>query len=515
MFVEMDCNSPPPNGCLNPDGVNACVGDFCERVALNEPSRSRLGAPSGPLHSGGGCVVAGEDITATREVSLVAKMPCDLRDETDALVTDALPRTMPELALVLVFDEIVHQACSISTPLSAAVVRIQDGIPISRTAVDALSSDVSAYLTQRSASSWKAGRPQLCQDVEIDSRFDKGAFRRLRVRSFMIMPVRNEDKVVIAIVEAFSSLPQAFRHGDLLVLKKLAGRIAKHVAVAEQSLASQTVTSKPNEIALPPQKIMDSRRSGFGGRKKRLPGELWNLLLGGLTIFVAVLLGWALGRTERQNVRQNLPLHSAAAVQQARAVSVSYAPSPDPNANHVVKSVPLTNSPELSPENEKQQVSGAIHKAHSASSTSGSKHAEASSDDLVIFQNGKQIFPRESRQSETSGSDASDSEKTSPEPTHSEPAVRVAEQVAEEHLLNRIEPEYPERAREQRLQGTVILNVLVDKQGSVSSLSRVSGDTQLALLAAKAVRQWKFAPLVRDGAPVSFESRITLDFALP
>jgi protein TonB len=96
-----------------------------------------------------------------------------------------------------------------------------------------------------------------------------------------------------------------------------------------------------------------------------------------------------------------------------------------------------------------------------------------------------------------------------------ETPVRVSEDVAEEHLLNRIEPDYPEYARTERLQGTVILNIDVGKDGTVHSLSRVDGDSQLALLAAKAVRQWKFAPLIRNGAPVSFESPVTLSFALP
>ena len=93
--------------------------------------------------------------------------------------------------------------------------------------------------------------------------------------------------------------------------------------------------------------------------------------------------------------------------------------------------------------------------------------------------------------------------------------MSVGEDVAEGRLLNRIEPDYPESAREQHLQGTVVLNINVGKDGTVHSLSRVAGDSQLALLAAKAVRQWKFAPLVRDGAPVSFESQVTLSFALP
>jgi TonB family protein len=483
------------------------IGDFYERIALNEPSTSPLCTPSDPRH--GGRVVECEGITDIGEASLVRKKRHGFRDETRALGTDALPRTIPDLALALVFDEIVHQACSMNARVSAAVVRIQDGIPISRTAFAASTSDVSAYLTQRSASSWKAGRPQLCQDVELDSRFDKAAFRRLRVRSFMVMPVRDKDKAVIAMVQAFSSRPQAFRHDDLLLMKSLAGRVAKHVAVVEQTPAFQTAASRPNEPVIPPQKIADSRRSRLSSRNRPLPGMVWNLLLGCLTIVVAILLGWALGRTEQQNIQQN----SVARMRQAEAASEFPTVGPDTVSNHPVTNVPVANSSDFNPESEK--VNGAIHKTHSTSSKSGSKRSEEPVDDVVVFENGKQIFPGESSQSKTSGGDPSDSSKRSPELPTSEPAVRVPEQVAEEHLLDRIEPEYPERAREQRLQGTVILDVSVDKRGSVSSLSRVSGDTQLTLLAAKAVRQWKFAPLVRDGAPVSFESRITLDFALP
>lgn len=470
-------------------------------------------APSGPRHSGGR-VVEGEESTHIGEVSLSAKIHNVFSRENSTPVTDALPETIPDLALLLVFDEIVHQACSISAAISAAVVRVQEGIPISRAVCDQSLSVVSAYLTQCSATSWKAGLPQLCQDVEVDSRFDRGAFRRLGVRSFVVMPVRNENKVVIGIMEAFSCRPQAFCHGDLLVLKGLARRVEKHIAVAQQTLASQTVAFRPKEPAIPPQRIINSRGSRFSSRKKRLPGDVWNLLLAGLTIGVAILLGWVLGRTEQQTTRQTLPIQSVAAVQEAEGVSESHTSLPDPLANQLVTSAPLTNASGPNPEHERSEANSAIQKTHVTSSTAKSKRSEASVDDVVIFENGKQIFPKESAEAETS-SDQPESKKRSPESTDSEPAVRLPEQVAEERLVSRIEPDYSEHAREQRLQGTVILNVLVDKQGSVSSLSRVSGDTQLTLLAAKAVRQWKFAPLVRDGAPVSFESRITLDFALP
>jgi TonB family protein len=481
-----------------------------------EPSRSLpLSAPSGPRHSGA-CVVDGEETTHTGKGSLAAKIHDGSR-ETSTTLPDAEPKTIPELALLLVFDEIVHQACSIRPAMSAAVVRIHDGIPISRTVCDQSFSIVSAYLTQCSAPSWKVGLPQLCQDVEMDSRFDRGVFSRLGVRSFVVMPVRNKGKAVIAIMEAFSSHPQAFCHGDLLAIKGLARRVEKHIAVAEQTLASQPVAFRSNEIAFPPPRITDAGGSRFSRRRTGVPGLQGyglNLFLAGLTIGIAILLGWALGRTEQQHTRQTMPALSVAEGQQAEAVSESHTSSPDPLSNYPVTSPPLTNASEANPEHETSQADSAMHKTHLTSSTARSKRSEASVDDVVIFENGKQVFPKESARSATS-SDEPDSKKKPSESTNSAPAVRLPEQVAEERLVSRIEPDYSEHAREQRLQGTVILNVLVDKQGSVSSLSTVSGDAQLTLLAAEAVRQWKFAPLVRNGAPVSFESRITLDFALP
>jgi TonB family protein len=482
--------------------------------SMIEASRSLpLPAPSGPGqcgHSG----IEGAKVTHISEVPSAAKIHNGFSQETTTLVTDPLPKTIPDLALLLVFDEIVHQACSINAAMSAAVVRIQEGIPISRTVCDQSFSVVSAYLTQCSATSWKAGRPQLCQDVEIDSRFERGTFRRLGIRSFVVMPVRNEDKAVIAIMEAFSRRPQAFCHGDLLALKSLAKRIAKQIGVAEQTLTLQTVAFRPKESAVRPQRITNSRSSRFGTRKMQLPGDVWNLVLAGLTIAVAVLLGWVLGRTKQQTAAQTLPIHSVAAVQQTEAVSESHTSGSDPLANHLMTSVPLTNASEVDLEHERSQANSAIHKTPLTSSTRKSKRSDASVEDVVIFENGKQIFPRESTTSEAA-SNQPDSQKGSPGSTNSEPEVRLPEPLAEERLVSRIEPDYSEHAREQRLQGTVILNVQVDKRGSVSSLSRVSGDTQLTLLAAKAVRQWKFAPLVREGVPVNFESRITLDFALP
>jgi protein TonB len=79
----------------------------------------------------------------------------------------------------------------------------------------------------------------------------------------------------------------------------------------------------------------------------------------------------------------------------------------------------------------------------------------------------------------------------------------------------RIEPEYPETAREQHIQGPVVLEALVGKDGGVEKLSTVSGDSQLAAAATDAVRQWRFKPFYQNGSPEDFQTQITVSFRLP
>jgi protein TonB len=83
------------------------------------------------------------------------------------------------------------------------------------------------------------------------------------------------------------------------------------------------------------------------------------------------------------------------------------------------------------------------------------------------------------------------------------------------YLLERVEPLYPEAARQQHIQGPVVLNVLVGRSGLVREAGVISGDPQLAKAATDAVRQWRFNPHKLNGKAVEFETRITVNFALP
>ena len=148
-----------------------------------------------------------------------------------------------------------------------------------------------------------------------------------------------------------------------------------------------------------------------------------------------------------------------------------------------------------------------------ASTTAPAKSAPsaASSGALVVYQNGKVIFRAKPQSGKESNPDESSQPGNVPDLTPTE----LPPQMAERYLMQRIEPVYPETARDQHIEGQVLLQATVGKDGIVEELKVVSGDSQLATAAAAAVRQWRFRPFLKAGKPVEFVTQITVDFRLP
>jgi len=93
--------------------------------------------------------------------------------------------------------------------------------------------------------------------------------------------------------------------------------------------------------------------------------------------------------------------------------------------------------------------------------------------------------------------------------------LEVPEDFADDQIVHRVHPSYPKQARARKIHGTVVLEAIVNKKGSVDSLQLVSGDSLLAQAAADAVKQWKYKPYFHNGEPTEFQTRITIDFKLP
>jgi TonB family protein len=101
-----------------------------------------------------------------------------------------------------------------------------------------------------------------------------------------------------------------------------------------------------------------------------------------------------------------------------------------------------------------------------------------------------------------------------PEKIASEPVMQLSASAAEEGLLTRVEPEYPEAARQQKIQGAVVLDVRVRRDGTVQQVTLVSGDSVLANAAIAAVNRWQFKPHSVNGQTVAMQTRVTLNFRL-
>jgi len=88
------------------------------------------------------------------------------------------------------------------------------------------------------------------------------------------------------------------------------------------------------------------------------------------------------------------------------------------------------------------------------------------------------------------------------------------ETVQSQYLIRRVAPLYPPLARQARIQGTVILRVIISKSGDVSQLQPISGHPMLAPAAIDAVRRWKYKPYEVNGEPVEVATNVQVNFTI-
>jgi TonB family protein len=77
-----------------------------------------------------------------------------------------------------------------------------------------------------------------------------------------------------------------------------------------------------------------------------------------------------------------------------------------------------------------------------------------------------------------------------------------------------VKPSYPLLARQMKVQGSVILQALVGRDGVIQNLRVMSGPPILATAAQDAVRQWHFKPHLEGGEAVETEAKITVNFTI-
>ena len=384
-----------------------------------------------------------------------------------------------DLALDLVLNETVEQAREATRATGAAIALTRDGEMICRATTGNAPSlgtpvDTSSGL---SAACRKTGTIQQCSDTERDPRVDAEACRHLDVRSMLLLPI-SDATGVYGILEVFSPIPNNFGDQDLQALQLLATRINSAKIATEESFAEKASSLNGSAAAdqshgpvaegkPAPEKVWASEP----GREAASPepgtrNEVLTSVLVVLVIAAAVLLGIVIGvRQTYKRTAQSTGSSAAAkdshAMQAAQGVSSAVPPPQTPSA---ITGVPARN------------------------------RAVPAVGGLIVTQNGKVIYRAES---------IAASAKT---PADDKSAAR---------LLHRVDPQYPEAAKTQHLEGAVVLEAHVLGDGTVGNVAIVNGDPLLAEAATQAVKQWKYQPYVVDGRPVERQERITVKFSLP
>ena len=92
--------------------------------------------------------------------------------------------------------------------------------------------------------------------------------------------------------------------------------------------------------------------------------------------------------------------------------------------------------------------------------------------------------------------------------------VGISSGVAQGLLIHQVTPQYPSQARQARIQGTVVLQVVIGKDGSVQNLHVISGHPMLNQAAMDAVKKWRYKPYRLNGEPVEADTQINVNFNL-
>lgn len=95
------------------------------------------------------------------------------------------------------------------------------------------------------------------------------------------------------------------------------------------------------------------------------------------------------------------------------------------------------------------------------------------------------------------------------------PIYEVGSDVSAPVIVKRVEPDYPQDSRRAGVQGTVVLECVVDTKG-VPKMVRVTRplDAALNLAAMKALSQWQFKPGEKDGKPVRVRVNVEFTFTV-
>ncbi len=149
------------------------------------------------------------------------------------------PEVSAELALQIVLNEIVEQACLATGASGAAIVLERGGEWVCRASTGRSAPHLGARLDTAlglSGECVKTRTVQRCDDAENDPRADIEACRTLGIRSAMILPLLQNGELV-GVFEAFSTLPSGFGERDERTLEALSRRVINNLEIASRPVS--------------------------------------------------------------------------------------------------------------------------------------------------------------------------------------------------------------------------------------------------------------------------------------
>jgi TonB family protein len=431
-----------------------------------------------------------------------------------------------ELALDIVLNEIVEQACLATGATGAAIALARGEEMVCRASGGSNAPELGTRLDTNSGLSGACVRTrqiQCCDDALIDSSADAAVSRELGVRSVVVLPLlRNEE--LVGIFEIFSPRPCAFGDRDLRTLEVLTERILKNTEArhsaqvpiglapvsASTSATTQNVVEDIKERAEAAPGLAPDARGGDipvydsvivrrepVAETETAPARGFDWITAAMAVIVcsvavlmgvvfAMRVGWLNGSGQRPSQAA-----SSAVAPTASMGETNVGPGVGEPASSTTKDKPVGEQP--------------ASRKESAGIPEGS---------LRVYESGNEIFRMPSAGISATGSST---EKNVPTggALPSATVVELSPDVAEGSLVRRREPEYPEQALVRRIQGPVLLDVHIGREGAVQDIKLMSGDPLLASAAIAAVRQWRFKPRTVNGRAVEMETKITLKFTLP
>jgi protein TonB len=92
--------------------------------------------------------------------------------------------------------------------------------------------------------------------------------------------------------------------------------------------------------------------------------------------------------------------------------------------------------------------------------------------------------------------------------------IRVGGQVEQARMVFAPHPEYPPLAKMARIQGTVRLDAIISKDGTIQDLKVISGHPLLVRAALEAVQRWRYQPTLLNGDAVEVATEVDVNFTL-